>query len=448
MRKLLLPLFVAGLVVSTPLMSHAADNTFPNEITITETETVNTFNASSKWVGWRRIVDRWFYYTANGSKVYGWQKIDGKWYYFHPELGYMYSGSGYGSYRVIDNKSYFFLPSGALADGWFYKPEYDNEPAFWQYFNQGIECSGWQYISGKWYYFDPDFVLGAAMYNDGWNEIDGVDYYFLPSGAMADGWVLDNSKWYHFNTNGTMQFGWQKIGGYWYYLDPKYGFMYANDNYQINGQVFRFNANGTLFTGWYQESEQWYYFDANGYLSTDWKYINSKWYYFDTDSHEMLSDGWYTINDVDYYFLPSGAMADGWVKENGEWYYYSGGKDYTGWLASGGNWYYIINNQMIYNVPILEFGNLKGPEYAYGFDQNGVMITGWHHFSFEQEDGTMFNEWYYYQPNGLVADGWIKSGNNWYFCVYGQMLHGTTYKTGENEVSRFDDNGVWLGYVK
>ena len=61
MRKLLLPLFVAGLVVSTPLMSHAADNTFPNEITITETETVNTFNASSKWVGWRRIVDRWFY---------------------------------------------------------------------------------------------------------------------------------------------------------------------------------------------------------------------------------------------------------------------------------------------------------------------------------------------------------------------------------------------------
>lgn len=283
----------------------------------------------------------------------------------------------------------------------------------------------WQRSGNRyWFRFDD----GSYPYDEV-GTIEGVTYAFDKDGWMVTGWGYVDGHWYYCNGSGAMQFGWQSIGGHWYYLDPEHGFMYADGFKEINGQTYRFNANGTLFYGWYQETGSWYYFDGNGYLSTGWKYINGTWYFFDTGSYEMLSDGWYTINSVDYYFLPSGAMADGWVQKEGKWYYYSGGKEYTGWLASGGHWYYIIDNYMIHNQP--EFRPDTDSNDIYGFDENGIMITGWHYFAFEDEDGP-YSFWYYYKSNGLTYNGWLAENGNWYYITDGWMIDDGVWYIGDD----------------
>ena len=36
---------------------------------------------------------------------------------------------------------------------------------------------------------------------------------------MLTGWQKISGKWYYMNENGAMQTGWQKIGGKWYYMN-------------------------------------------------------------------------------------------------------------------------------------------------------------------------------------------------------------------------------------
>ncbi len=141
----------------------------------------------------------------------------------------------------------------------------------------------------------------------GWQKISGKWYYFQGSGAMAKGWQKIGRSWYYFASSGAMQTGWQKISGKWYY----------------------FAASGAMQTGWMKSGRSWYYFASSGAMQTGWQKISGKWYYF--QSSGAMSTGWQKIGRSWYYFQSSGVMQTGWMKSGGAWYYFKS----SGAMAAG-----------------------------------------------------------------------------------------------------------------
>ncbi|MBO4235310.1 MAG: hypothetical protein J5928_02540 [Firmicutes bacterium] len=82
----------------------------------------------------------------------GWQQIDGKWYFFDENSGYAYGGWYNGSYDIY-GKAYYFKDC-VMQTGWI-QSEYGND--VWYYADPNgvlISGEGWQYIDGKWYWFE------------------------------------------------------------------------------------------------------------------------------------------------------------------------------------------------------------------------------------------------------------------------------------------------------
>lgn len=138
------------------------------------------------------------------------------------------------------------------------------------------KLTGWQYISGKWYFFDQD-------------------------GVKKTGWVSDGS-WYYLGADGSMQTGWKLISGKWYYL----------------------NSAGSMQTGWLNQGGKWYYLHSDGAMATGWRKVDGVWYYLNTSG--AMVTGWFQAGSKWYYTYSSGALAvstttpDGYtVNENGEW---------------------------------------------------------------------------------------------------------------------------------
>lgn len=120
--------------------------------------------------------DSWYYSNSSGVVQTGWQKIGGKWYYLDPDSYYMYSGE----IEKINGAKYNFAKSGAMTTGWYEDPDYD----FWYYSNSsGVIQTRWQYINGKWYYFDPS---GYYMLADTYEYINGREYEFDSNGVCIN----------------------------------------------------------------------------------------------------------------------------------------------------------------------------------------------------------------------------------------------------------------------
>lgn len=178
---------------------------------------------------------------------------------------------------------------GAEEAGW------KKEGEQWRYiYPDGSLCKGgWEYIEGRWYYFDPDGIMQT-----GWQDINSQRYYFHSGGQMAVGWTKIDGKWYYFHTgeNGetagaVISAGWKTIGPYYYY----------------------FNADGSMYTGWLQKNGSWYYLNTmdnslQGVMFTGWIKRDNKTYF--ADSNGRMVTGWYQIDGNTYYFYPgSGEMA-------------------------------------------------------------------------------------------------------------------------------------------
>ncbi|MCR5796012.1 MAG: hypothetical protein K6G61_11785 [Solobacterium sp.] len=83
----------------------------------------------------------------------------------------------------------------------------------------------------------------------------------------------------------------------------------------------------------------------------------------------------------------------------------------TGWKKTGEGWMYIVSETDYYTDGIYEIGGKK-----YGFDLNGIMVTGWYKFS---------GKWHYFRPSGAMVTGWKKIANKWYwFDADGIMVKG------------------------
>lgn len=142
-------------------------------------------------------------------------------------------------------------------------------------------------------------------------------------------------------------------------------------------QVYQ-NADGSIVkNSWIKADNNgttaWYYATNNGALKVSaWQKVGDSYYYF--DDYGVMQTGW--VDDYKYYCNPSnGAMITGWKQLTIPDEYQDNGEDYT----SGENAWFYFNPSNGEKVASEDDDVLvrKIDGTAYGFDENGVMTTGW-----------------------------------------------------------------------
>ena len=134
------------------------------------------------------------------------------------------------------------------------------------------------------------------------------------------------------------------------------------------------------------------------------------------------------------------AYPEGWYEENGNKYYCSGDEILTDWQEIEGEWYYLGDDGAVQTgwqeVPY------KNSTRVYYFDENGVAAQGW-----KKIDGDWYyfnicarqtgwrhidDNWYYFDEDGKMQTGWLKDGGNWYYLKSsGAMATGWTKVDGK-----------------
>ena len=428
-----------------------------------ENGTMKTGWIYSSWSG------DWYYANSSGVLQKDWQKIGEKWYYFEPDNDYMFSDGIY----TIEGDAYYFAPSGAMQTGWIketYTYDDDYTETTWFYADSsGRLAKGWKVIGGKWYYFSE----WNAMYSDGINWIDGVPYYFYPSGELGVGWIkrtytydsgYSYSEWYYADSSGALQTGWKNIGGSWYYFSQYGYYMYSNSYYTIDGKPYAFEASGRMITGWGKTrheygdgyvDETWYYADGSGVLQSGWLNQGGTWYYLDPNSYYMHT-GYSEIDGKEYVFNGSGAWVHkaGWMEvkwpSDSAWYYLdANGVPIKGWQKIGGVWYYFneYSGEMAANTVRMIYDPNTDRYAAYAFASNGAWITsnGWHQFYYPYDGG--YSNWIYME-NGTIVTGWKAIGGTWYYFYdpYGYMATGK--EVIDNKIEEFTSGGAWVRTIK
>ncbi len=253
----------------------------------------------------------------------------------------------------------------AANEGWN-----GNDDDGWTYVQDGVKVKGWQQINGVWYYFDKS----GNMAQDELVTISGQTYYLSQSGAMATGWQRFESDHDIYNE-----------------LEDDFPENYNDEE----------GESTVIDNNYLYDDEIWLYFDQHGVAAED-KWVKSDaglWYYFE-NLVMARSDYSYKIGQ-DYYGLDeNGAMMVGWVRNNLDtindspygsddtraWYYYQSngkqvvvdnGEDGKWKKVDGTTWYYFISSEdPIKNNSILTstYANIDG-NYFY-LNGDGKMATG------------------------------------------------------------------------
>jgi len=183
----------------------------------------------------------------------------------------------------------------------------------------------------------------------GWQEVDGVTYYFSPDeeGAMATGWLETAEGRYFLNESGMKTIGWTDLAGERYY----------------------FGEEGTLCTGWLKLADGTYYFNENGAMHAGWLDAPEGRYYFDKAGHMVT--GWVETADGLFYLSETGCVSSGWTDtDGGRCYIHDDGRVHTGWLKEEENTYYCSAEGTLHT------GWLEEGEDRYYFHEDGTMAVG------------------------------------------------------------------------
>ena len=235
----------------------------------------------------------WYYADPNNDSrlATGWKKIGGKWYWFY-EDGEMFDNDT----REINGKRYAFNRDGSLHEtaGWvdLYEDWIDSngktvKESYWVYTDKyGVVKTGWQKISGEWYYFSE---YGYMYYNEWAYDSKGACWMGSNGKITKSKWIKDPSdgEWYYCKANGyRAENEWTKDSAGWMYMD-EYGIITRN--------------------AWAKDSKGWCWMDDDGRIT------KNEW--VDDGNHYVGSDGYMYANcemEIDgniYYFDEDGNAA-------------------------------------------------------------------------------------------------------------------------------------------
>ena len=206
------------------------------------------------------------------------------------------------------------ISSQPVSDGWSEKASHKI------YVVNGVPVTGWQEIDGVRYYFDEDGYMQT-----GWQEIGSHRYYFDDNGCMFTGWLLDA---HYLHEDGTLATGWLELDGKRYFL----------------------GADGRVKMGIVEVDGSKYLLNEQGFVNHGWTTVSGQLYYADNEGHPVV--GWHQIDDKKHYFEESGVAASGWVEMDGfTYYFYTDGSPAQGHLTINEKAYHFASNgQLIYFV--------------------------------------------------------------------------------------------------
>ena len=202
--------------------------------------------------------------AAGNSAIYPYTGISGYPVVTAPNVGGVSGGATINNQNSMTNPNMY---SGGTTQG-VTNPNTNVNSSVMPQVTQGLEI-GWHVDNnGRFYYQGNGVVLKGT-----WYFIDGYYYRFGDNGyVLSNQWFKDNSTgyWYYLSGDGRMLTGWQNINGVWYYFKPQngngYGTMYANTSLQITDAVYgtgyyAFDSNGAMVrNAWYGG----YYYGSDG----------------------------------------------------------------------------------------------------------------------------------------------------------------------------------------
>ena len=376
---------------------------------------------------WRTVGGKTYYYDADGQPVKWSQKIGNYWYYFN---GSGVMQRGWITWNADGLKSYFD-GSGRALTGW------QKLSGKWYYFNpsNGKSVRWSQKIGGHWYYFN-----GASQMQTGWVtwSADGSKSYFDGSGHALTGWQKLSGKWYYFRPENGKSVRWsQKIGGHWYYFNGASQMQTGWVTWSADGSKSYFDGSGHALTGWQKLSGKWYYFRPENGKSVRWSQkIGNYWYYFNGVSQMHI--GWLTWNNdkTKSYFDGQGHALTGWQKLGGKWYYFSpsNGRSLRWGQRIGGSFYY-FNSASQMHTGWLTWSADKKRSY---FGADGRALTGWQ---------TIGGQRYYFDPATYKTDGAVAQSVTGSKAVVYWVVDGEVYHTTKDCVSLKRSTNIKSGTV-
>lgn len=416
------------------------------------------------------------YYIRDGELVKGQFITEGDDTYFVNWDGVLYKSTTfsvydgekdtYGSYRADE--------SGRLVKGW-YQPEESDERYY--YDESGNAANGITEVDGNTYYFED----GGRMCTDYVVSEKGILYFFGSDGTLTDshtieedGWIQNGDKWYYAKDGELVKSNFVTDNGNTYYMGYD-GYMLTNDTFYAYNQDkdqeyrYRVDQNGHLVKGWYYESDSdamgynnWFYYTEDGSAGNGITEINGKTYYLNYEG-EMLTNYVVTENGKLYHFDKNGVLSgektldkDDWVQFDGDWYYVKDGQLVQNeFLTVNGQTYHMnYNGVMETNTEFSIYDSDSDRTCYYRVDKDGHLVKGW--FRYNESD----TDWYYYDENGVKAEGLQNlNGATYYFkndydgngeMVANQavVIDGTFYYFGSNGALEKKDNlekDGWIG---
>ena len=375
-------------------------------------------------------------YFQDDKFLKGWNKVDGDWYYFDEETGYAATGmtwvprpgSQVGDYGPNANDIQYhpeYVEQGYEANSFFlfdedgtFRSDYTGIYAL----DDGTECwvangeqswHGCLVTDGEDYYYvssggklhrsntywigDTNDLLPKGYYTfgddakimklTGFNEIDGVTYYY------NDGWAREYA-------------GLIKIGDDYYYVNSKFEMVASQDYYVtktndlMEAGVYTFDADGKMVintgvkNGLIEEDGVLAYYVDGVRTHAGVIQVDGAYYYIKSNGTAVRGVDKYAVGaDMTNGLVPAGTYAfdangkmviekpkNGLVDEGGQLYYYvDGAKTHAGLIQNDGAYYYIKSNCTAVRGCSYYIGanNTNGlmPAGTYTFDADGKMIS-------------------------------------------------------------------------
>ena len=381
--------------------------------------------------GWLQLEDNWYYIADKQLAKNKFVKLGNYTYYFN-YAGIMYADTMFGVYDSEAERSGMFYADsqGHIVTGWY--TMYENT---YYFENDGHAADGVTVIDGKTYYFQANKLMKQYALVE-----NGSFYYFDKNGELQtkkeiinDGWVTSAGNWYYVKNGQMVENQFINLGKYTYYLGNN-GIMYKNQCKTIQNDTktlnYRFDADGRMVTGWYQDGLTWFYYTSDGTAASGTTTINGKVYFFD-DAGKMQINRIVHYAGKLYYIDGNGVASqqsnNGWICNK---YYVENGKLITGWKRLNNKWYYLSKETgERYTDGIYSVDNVK-----YYFDSDGIMKTGW----IKTGGESLFAE-----PGGKLKQNiWLQTEDKWYYFDNNAYMVKGIVKIGK-DYHTFNADGTW-----